>query len=60
MAKRKYTRGNETPKAYKCTKKNCGWEGDQSEWVEVPRPAEPYMRDLTCPKCGNNEFRGLL
>jgi predicted RNA-binding Zn-ribbon protein involved in translation (DUF1610 family) len=56
--KRKYTKSGENPIAYKCTKQKCGWEGimEEKELIDI----NAIMSEYVCPKCGNNEFRGLL
>jgi hypothetical protein len=58
MAKRKYVRIGETPKAYQCTRKTCGWQGtlDQKKIIEL----EKGYREHVCPVCYNTEFYGLL
>lgn len=59
MAKRKYTKIGESPKGYKCVKKNCGWEGtmEQQEQVKNAKDGLVYM---SCPECLGNTFKGLL
>lgn len=58
MAKRKYTRSGDKAEAYECTKKSCKWQGTQSE--KSQRQLESGWLEDVCPKCGNNEFYGLL
>lgn len=58
MRKRKYTRGNEKPIRFECTKRTCKWQGKQSEQAQV-KDADGWT-DNVCPKCGNDEFYGLL
>ena len=58
MAKRKYTRMGETPKAYQCTRKTCSWKGTDEQKKESE--TESGYRELVCPVCYNNEFFGLL
>ncbi|MFT5760949.1 MAG: hypothetical protein ACI8WA_000050 [Polaribacter sp.] len=61
MAKRKFSRKGETPKAYQCCDQKCKWEGTDEEKVEKEtRRHELKVFDLTCPECGNNDFYGLL
>lgn len=59
MAKRKYTKSGEKANRYECCKRKCKWQGTDEE------KSEKYIREkgwieLVCPKCGNNEFYGLL
>ncbi|WP_268846774.1 hypothetical protein [Flavobacterium aestivum] len=58
MAKRKYTKRGENPKAYECSKKNCKWAGTDNE--KELKEIEKGYKEMVCPKCGNNEFYGLL
>jgi hypothetical protein len=58
MAKRKFTRHGEKPIGYRCTKQKCKWEGKEEEKTISDMPNG--WKELTCPKCGNNEFYGLL
>jgi len=58
MAKRKFTRNGERPKAYQCTKQKCKWQGTDEE--RGMRSLGNDFSELICPKCGNNEFYGLL
>lgn len=61
MAKRKYVRWGEKEVAYECTNKKCKWQGDIGEWVQKNTDPEfPSSTSSTCPKCGNDEFYGLL
>ena len=60
MAKRKYTRFNEKSVRYECTKRSCKWQGTDKEWVQKRTDPEYQTTEATCPKCGNNEFYGLL
>ena len=61
MAKRKFSRMGETPKAYQCCNQKCKWEGTDKEKVEKETRINGLKAfDLTCPKCGCNEFYGLL
>lgn len=57
MSKRKYTRSGETPTSYQCTKAKCKWEGSQ---IEKEEEMENGWLVHVCPKCGNDEFYGLL
>lgn len=57
MAKRKYTRSGETPKAYKCTNRKCGWEGTGDQ--RAKKPKGEWLHSV-CPECSNDEFYGLL
>jgi hypothetical protein len=58
MAKRKYTKNGEKPKAYECTKKKCKWQGTP-EQVGKQYLSNGITQSI-CPKCCNNEFYGLL
>lgn len=58
MAKRKYTKMGETPSAYECTKKACKWQGTDDE--KSRKEIEKGCLEYVCPKCGNNEFYGLI
>lgn len=58
MAKRKYTKWGEEAKRYECTKKKCKWQGTDDE--KGRKRINEYQTDYVCPKCGNNEFYGLL
>ena len=58
MAKRKYTRMGEKPKGYECTKRSCKWQGLDSDKAFKKRDED--ITDHVCPKCGNDEFYGLL
>jgi hypothetical protein len=58
MAKRKYTRMRETAKAYECTKIKCKWQGMDDE--KSRRRINKYQEVYIFPKCGNDEFYGLI
>lgn len=58
MAKRKYTKFGEIAVRYECTKRKCKWQGNSDE--KSRKQLNHYQKELTCPKCGNNEFYGLL
>jgi hypothetical protein len=58
MSKRKYTKWGEEPVRYECTKRKCKWQGKDEE--KARKPKDEYMTEHVCPKCGNNEFYGLL
>lgn len=59
MAKqRKYARMGEEVKGYECCKKNCKWQGTADQ--KVNKKIDSYSHTLVCPKCGNDEFYGLL
>ena len=61
MSKRKYVRMGENAAAYQCTNKDCNWQGLDKEWVQKNTdPEYPSTTTSTCPKCGNDEFYGLL
>jgi len=61
MAKRKFTRKGETPKAYRCCNMKCKWEGLDEDKIEKETTFLGLKAfDLVCPKCKNNEFYGLL
>lgn len=57
MAKRKFTKNGEKPSKYRCTK--CKWEGKRDEKFIAEIEGKDFY-ELICPKCGNNEFYGLL
>ncbi|WP_396153682.1 hypothetical protein [Flavobacterium sp.] len=58
MAKRKYARMGEKENGYECTKRSCKWQGLDSE--KALKKRNENQTDHVCPKCGNNEFYGLL
>jgi cytochrome c-type biogenesis protein CcmH/NrfF len=58
MAKRKYTRWGEKAVRNECTKSKCKWQGTDEE--KNRNRLNDYQEELVCPKCGNNEFYGLL
>lgn len=58
MAKRKYTKRGEEPKAYECTNKKCKWAGTDDQKSQKQNP--DGWTDYICPNCGKNEFYGLL
>jgi len=41
-----------------CTNKKCKWQGKDEE--KAKKRIDEYMTEDICPKCGNNEFYGLL
>jgi hypothetical protein len=57
-AKRKYTRIGETSVRLQCSNKKCKWQGKAEETSS--NKIDLCMREDICPKCGNNEFYGLL
>ncbi|KOY84266.1 hypothetical protein AD998_21930 [bacterium 336/3] len=57
-AKRKYTKIGETPLRYQCSNKKCKWQGKMEEKSE--KRIDDFTTEYFCPKCGNNEFYGLL
>lgn len=58
--KRKYakTLSGEKATAFECTKRKCKWVGAQSE--KQDRKDSNGWTTHVCPKCGNEEFYGLL
>ena len=58
MAKRKFTKHGEKAKAYQCIKQKCKWEGTDEQ--KGRKRINMYQEEMICPKCGNNEFYGLL
>ena len=44
---------------YECTKQKCKWQGTDKEKVTL-RNQKSGWDEHCCPKCGNNEFYGLL
>ena len=44
---------------YECTKQKCKWQGTDKEKVTL-RNQKSGWNEHCCPKCGNNEFYGLL
>lgn len=56
--KRKYARMGETSVRYECTKRKCKWQGTDDE--KSRKRLNEYQEEHICPKCGNNEFYGLL
>lgn len=57
-AKRKYARMGEKSERNECTNKKCKWQGKDEE--KAKKRIDEYMTEDICPKCGNNEFYGLL
>lgn len=58
--KRKYARFNEDSNRYECTKRKCKWQGTDEEKNRIKTDPKYKIYELVCPKCGNNEFYGLL
>ena len=58
MAKRKYARMGEKVEGYQCTNNKCKWQGLSTDKIDMP--INSYSSESVCPKCGNNEFYGLL
>lgn len=58
MAKRKYCRFGDTPSKYECTNRKCKWQGTDKE--KENKEIESSYWELICPKCGKNEFYGLI
>ena len=56
--KRKYARMREEVQGYECSKEKCKWQGQDDE--KGTAYLGDGMTELICPKCGNNEFYGLL
>ena len=48
----------ENPVKNECTNKKCKWVGKDSELVT--KKINDCISENVCPKCGNNEFYGLL
>lgn len=57
MAKRKFTKNGETPTKFQCTKRKCKWEGTEAQ---KGRKQDGDWTVYVCPKCGNEEFYGIL
>jgi predicted RNA-binding Zn-ribbon protein involved in translation (DUF1610 family) len=60
MAKRKFCKAGETATKYRCSKQKCKWEGTLEEQKKLVREDDILITDYVCPKCGNNDFYGLL
>lgn len=59
MGKRKYAKiFDKNITKYECTKRNCKWQGTYDE--KSSKKLENGFSELICPKCGNNEFYGIL
>lgn len=58
MPRRKYTRGKEEPKGWECCNKKCKWQGQDEDKGE--RKVDSSHTVIICPKCGKDEFYGLL
>ena len=58
MTKRKYARMKDECKGHECSKRNCKWQGQDED--KDKKEISYYESELVCPKCGNNEFYGLL
>ncbi|KVV14834.1 hypothetical protein [Flavobacterium sp. TAB 87] len=59
MSKMRFVRYGEKPTAYQCTKKTCKWEGPFDQQVKV-RKRRSCDSEYVCPKCGHNEFYGIV
>jgi len=57
MANRKFTKNGETPTKFQCAKRKCKWEGKENE---KGRKQDGDWTIYVCPRCGNEEFYGLL
>ena len=55
---RKYARFGEKFQSSECSKRSCKWQGVDGDKKTVEK--EPGYLEYVCPKCGNNEFYGLL
>lgn len=58
MAERKYTRSGEKPVRYECTNRKCKWQGFFEEKSE--KKDKDGWTVKVCPKCGKDEFYGLI
>ena len=58
MSKKKFTKMGETPNSYRCTNIKCKWEGAEEE--KDSRLIDGNYTEYICPKCGKDEFFGLL
>lgn len=56
--KRKYAKFGEQAVRLECSNRNCKWQGTYEEQIYKQRSKS--VKDAVCPKCGNNEFYGLL
>lgn len=56
--KRKYARFKEESSSYECCIRKCKWQGTDIE--KGRKQISSYETELVCPKCGRNEFYGLL
>lgn len=56
--KRKYARMGEDVERYQCTKPKCKWQGKDED--KARKQISDIQQEHVCPKCGNNEFYGLL
>jgi hypothetical protein len=59
MARRKYARMNEPVQGYECCNKKCKWQGNDED-KSLTHPDGDGFQKHVCPKCGNDEFYGLL
>lgn len=57
-AKRKYARMGEKSVRNECTNRKCKWQGKDEE--KAKKRIDEYVTEDICPKCGKNEFYGLL
>ena len=48
----------QTPQSFKCCK--CKWEGNEEDKENVLIDPEYGITEHRCPKCGHNEFYGLI
>jgi len=60
MPKRKFCKSGEKPSKYRCSKQKCKWEGTLEEQKQVKRKDDNSITDYICPKCGNDDFYGLI
>lgn len=57
MPKRKYTKIGETPTKFQCTNRKCKWEGTGKE--KYKKNDGDWIVSI-CPKCGGEEFYGII
>ena len=49
---------NQEPIAFECTE--CDWQGTQEEKAEKYTDIEYGIKEQICPKCGCNDFYGII
>lgn len=56
--KKRLAKFGENPSEFKCAKQRCKWTGTLSE--QYDKKIDDGYFEKVCPKCGNNEFYGII